>query len=203
MFRSGVLELVCQERPALDGKAQGCDQLFVQSAFLAANIPEALAPVPGRWRVVVLRAERQCTDYSVQQVALVGVVAVDAQATPAQSGNHLVQVDFFVLQHDVEFWFLWGVDGQAELCAFRKAGADLLQRIARSFVEAVQCGHTNTSPTVHRQADKLLNIKKCTLHRIGNKRVGSCRLLCSAMLSKKWSRLGFLCFKKESSNEQE
>ena len=83
--------------------AERRNQLFVQSAFLPADIPEALAPVFCRRRVAVLRAECQCADHSVQQVALINVVAVDAQAASTQCRNHLVQVEPCVLQHDVEF----------------------------------------------------------------------------------------------------
>lgn len=62
---------------------QRADQLFVQSALFAADIEESLRPMIGRWLGAVLCADGQGPNDYVTQIAFVGVVAVDAQATPA------------------------------------------------------------------------------------------------------------------------
>lgn len=68
----------------LAGEFQRGDQLFVQLALFPTDFPESRCPMIGWRRVRVLRAEGQRSDHSVEQIALVGVVAVDAQATPTQ-----------------------------------------------------------------------------------------------------------------------
>lgn len=78
MFRRGVLELVCQQSPAVHGETQGRDQLFAFSPLLSSDIPEALPPVTLWRRVVVLGAHGQGPNNRVAEVALVGIVAVDA-----------------------------------------------------------------------------------------------------------------------------
>ncbi|MCY1413807.1 hypothetical protein D3C76_595630 [compost metagenome] len=55
-----------------------------------ADLVETLQPVPGRRRRAALLAECQGTNYAVQQVAFVGVIAVDAQAGPAHGVEHRV-----------------------------------------------------------------------------------------------------------------
>ena len=58
-------------------------QSFAVRALLPADIPETLPPMSGRWRVGVLRAKCQGSDYYIEQIAFIGIVAVDAQAVSA------------------------------------------------------------------------------------------------------------------------
>lgn len=66
------------------GQRHKCfQQIFGVDSLLAPDIPEALPPVTGRRWVVVLCAEGQGSNGRVAQVPLIGVVAVDAQASSA------------------------------------------------------------------------------------------------------------------------
>jgi len=101
----------------LAGKFQRCDQLFARRALLPAYIPKALTPVIRRWRVVVLRTHGQGPNNRVAEVALVGIVAVDAQATSAQGTDYLVVIEPLILEDDVFLGLAWGVDHQCYLGA--------------------------------------------------------------------------------------
>lgn len=91
-------------------QAQGMDQFFLLRALGPADIPELLAPVISRRRVVVLLAASHGSDDRVTEQALVIVLAIKAKpATAAQGAHHLVDVQAAVLQDDVELRLALGV----------------------------------------------------------------------------------------------
>ena len=74
----------------LAGDLQRLNELFDKCPLFTTNIPEALAPVICRWWTGVLSAKSQGTNNRVAEVALVSIVAVDAQATSAQGADYFV-----------------------------------------------------------------------------------------------------------------
>ncbi|MNJ47918.1 hypothetical protein D3C77_430930 [compost metagenome] len=75
-------------------------QRFLLGLF-AAGAPKVLGPVPF-WRgFSILGAEHHCSVTRIAQVALIGVVAVDAEAVPAAQGAHnLVWIMAFAVESD-------------------------------------------------------------------------------------------------------
>ncbi|MNV89035.1 hypothetical protein D3C71_1832950 [compost metagenome] len=127
----------------------------MQSTLLAADIPEALAPVSGRWRVAVLCAKSQRSDRSVQQVALVGVVAIDAQALATQRVERVIQVRLRRWQHQVEVGLAGPADDDKHPAVERQVLGDIRDRFDSGFAQVVfLIGHMNSSPAVHRQAGR-------------------------------------------------
>ncbi|MNN73644.1 hypothetical protein D3C81_1897780 [compost metagenome] len=105
----------------------------------------------GRWRVDVLLSESQGADDRVAQVALVGVVAVDAETAAAQGADHFIKENALVLQDDVLAGLARRVDDQGELGLGPQVVADLHQGVVGCFVKTGCCGHSSSSPT-YRQA---------------------------------------------------
>jgi hypothetical protein len=86
-----------------------------------------------------LGAKGQGSDYRVAQVALVGVVAVDAQATPAQCADHLVSIQAMIFKDDVSLWLARGNNDQGKLGTRQAVTAEFDQGVVGCFVESLNC----------------------------------------------------------------